>query len=54
MNGNCVFDTEAACKEAEQAIHARENNKNIVQKVQEKISGFLAGLNGTSAKDFKD
>ena len=25
--GNCQFDTLGACKEAEQAIHARENSK---------------------------
>jgi len=24
-NGNCQFDTLKACREAEQAIHAREN-----------------------------
>ena len=27
QRGNCQFDTLGACKEAEQAIHARENAK---------------------------
>jgi hypothetical protein len=27
--GNCQFDTLAACKAAERAIHARENAKEI-------------------------
>lgn len=26
-HGNCQFDTLKACREAEQAIHARENDK---------------------------
>lgn len=27
QNGNCQFDTLAKCREAEQAIHARESDK---------------------------
>lgn len=27
QNGNCQFDTLEACHKAEQAIHARENDK---------------------------
>jgi hypothetical protein len=29
QRGNCQFDTLDACKQAEQAIHARENAKEI-------------------------
>jgi hypothetical protein len=33
--GNCQFDTLEACKAAERAIHARENEKDGIQANQE-------------------